>query len=213
MRFLILALERHMRRKLGVFEFSDDPDCLFRAQLTKAGRVLQLPDGAVSAGEPVLELHLWSEHFSPVSSEGLNMRWGVNASRQVAISCRALARYLRDEPAMRNVRAVGGTTGLFAAGEGSGWEAVLTRLGFAVMPHGSPHGRFLEFWEGFYAWMLMRAFAVGAQKPPRLRDVKRATFWMPTEDFVRRHGDGLEIEPKLGKESEPVQPGRQVQST
>lgn len=213
MRFLILALERHMRRKLGVFEFSDDPDCLFRAQLTKAGRVLQLPDGVVSAEEPVLELHLWSEHFKPVSSEGLDMRWAVNASKQVAISCRALARYLHDEPKVQSVRAVGGTTGLFTAGEGSGWEGVLSRIGFAVTPHGNPHGRLLEFGERFYAWMLMRAFAVGASKPPRLRDVKRATFWMSAEEFVRRHGDGLEVEPKPREESEAAQAGGQVQST
>jgi hypothetical protein len=208
MRFLILPIDRHLRRKLGVFEFSDDPECLFRARVTNASRDLQLHDHQVSVGEPILELHLWNEHLRPVSNERLGiLRWGVNSSKQLASSCRALARFLHNDSGLDGIRAVGGTTGVFSAGEGSGWEGVLARVGFTITPHDNPKGSFSEFWERVYAWMLMRAVTVGARRPPRLREIRRADFWMTAEEFVRRHGDGIQIE------SKPARTGEQVQST
>jgi hypothetical protein len=197
MRFLILPIDRHIRRKLGVFEFSDSADCYFRARFTKASRDLPLSDRRIPVGEPVLEMHLWNEHLLPVPRKGLDMRWGVKTSKQLAISCRALARYLHDDAGLDSVQAVGGTTGVFSAGEGSGWEGVISRLGFNITRHENPKGEFSEFWERVYAWMLIRAVSVGAQRPPRLREIRRADFWMTAEEFVRRHGDGGRVEPGL----------------
>jgi hypothetical protein len=45
MRFLIRRLDQLLRWLTGVFEYWDDPECMFRARLTRAPRPLSVPRG------------------------------------------------------------------------------------------------------------------------------------------------------------------------
>jgi hypothetical protein len=190
MNALVVPLDRLLRSRFGVFEFSDDPDCLFRARFARTERKIELPDRAIQAGEPVLELHFWNEHFTPVPAGGPDIKWAVNGSKKVVASCRLLARQLRENPEMAQVCAIGGTTPLFRAGAGSGWEKIFSRLGFELWPHVNPSGAFAEFWENLYAWMVMRTFHVGSGTSLRFKDIERTDFWVSREEFLRRHGNG-----------------------
>jgi hypothetical protein len=189
MKALVVPLDRLLRSRFKVFEFSDEPDCLFRARFAAAEQDIELPDGRVSAGDQVLELHFWNEHFPPVPADGPDMKWAVNGSKKVVKTCRLLAQRLQDDPKMATVHAIGGTTPLFKAGGGSGWEKIFTRLGFVIWPHVNPAGAFAEFWENFYAWMVMRSFHVGSSETPKLGAIERTDFWMSRDEFVSRHGN------------------------
>lgn len=61
LRALVRALDAFLRRRKGVFEFCDDPDCRLRLQVAPAPNDLQLEDVTVPAGQPVLILHLRNE--------------------------------------------------------------------------------------------------------------------------------------------------------
>ena len=185
MRTLIHALDRFLRRRLRLEEVCDDPRCVFRMRRVVTSRRLGLDGNGVPEGAPMVELHFWNEHFLPVPDGGPNVRWAVEGRKRVSYSCSALAQRLASDPDLADVRALGGTTPLFAAGDGSAWERLFRRLGFELEPH--PEGRG-EFWQRLYAWLIMWGFNVGARGPGRLRDVHRTDFWMSSKDFIERHG-------------------------
>jgi hypothetical protein len=189
MRAFVRAIDRYLRKRFDIFEYSTEDTCIFRIRIGHIERDLALPDETVAAGEPVLELHFWNEHLPPVPEGGHNMRWAVGLRRVLIASCRMLAARLEEDPKMADSRAVGGITPLFAAGDGSGWEKIFTRLGFIMQPHRNPSGRFVEFWERVYAWMVMRTFTVGSGASPKLASIHRTNFWISRDDFLRRYGN------------------------
>jgi hypothetical protein len=188
MRAFVRAIDRYLRKRFDIFEYSIEDTCIFRARLCHAEHALELRDRTVSAGEPVLELHFWNEHLPPVPEGGHNMRWAVGVRRVLIASCRMLAARLEEDPKMADSAAVGGITPLFAAGDGSGWARIFTRLGFVMQPHENRAGRFVEFWERVYAWMVMRTFTVGSGSSPKLASIRRTDFWISRDDFLRRYG-------------------------
>jgi hypothetical protein len=188
MRAFVRSIDRHLRKRFDIFEYSTQDTCIFRARFCNAEHALELRDRTVSVGEPVLELHFWNEHLPPVPAGGHNMRWAVGGRRVLIASCRMLAACLEEDPRMAGPRAVGGITPLFAAGDGSGWERIFARLGFVMQPHQNPSGQFFEFWERAYAWMVMRTFAVGSGPSPKLASIRRTNFWISRDDFLRRYG-------------------------
>ena len=189
MRAFVRSLDRYVRKKLDIFEYSTDDGCIFRVRTSRAARDLELPAQTIATGDSVLELHFWNEHLPPVPEAGHDMRWAVGSRRVLISSCRMLAARLREDPRMAEARAVGGITPLFAAGDGSGWERIFGRLGFVMRPHQNPSGRFFEFWERVYAWMVMRAFDVGSGAPPTLASIHRTDFWISRDDFLRRYAN------------------------
>ena len=187
MRSIIRALDRFVRERTGLFEFCNDPDCLFRLSVGEAATALRVGEGEVPAGTKVLVLHFWNEHIPSMSGTEPSLSWGVKFRRRVGHSFRLLAEHMKRDPRLAGVKALGGVTPLFIPGDGSPAERIFLRLGFTVSPHRNPMGRFMEFWEEVYAWMLMWAFAKGIQ--PRLRGLRRSDFWMSVEEFLRRYGE------------------------
>ena len=187
MRPMIRALDRLLSWWLGLFEVWDDPDCIFRVRVTKLRRNLQIHEGEVLAGAPILELHLWNEHIPPMSADAPSISAAVQLRRALAFSTQELAGRMKTDPLLHGVEAVGGVTPLFSAGEGSAMENVFIRLGFAIRPYHNPMGRFAEFWEEVYAWMIMRAHYRGNQRHRPLSKIRRTDFWMSAEEFLRRY--------------------------
>jgi len=56
MRSIIHAIDWLLRKCNGVFEFCDDPDCVFRVSIGVSKYPLRVPDGEIPAGTKVLEV-------------------------------------------------------------------------------------------------------------------------------------------------------------
>ena len=188
MRSIIHAIDWLLRKCNGVFEFCDDPDCVFRVSIGVSKYPLRVPDGEIPAGTKVLEVHFWNENIPPMAPTGPTLSWAVKFRRMVASSARLMADAMKKNPRLAGVQAVGGVTPLFAAGDGSALERIFIRLGFTIKQHQNPRGRFMEFWEEVYAWLLMWAFTFGNQNRPNLRGLRRSDFWMSADDFLRLYG-------------------------
>jgi hypothetical protein len=188
MRFIIHAIDWILRRCNGVFEFCDHPDCVFRVSVGLSKYPLRIPDGEMPVGTKVLELHFWNEHLPPMPSSGSFIGPAVKLRRRVASSTQRLAEAIENDPRLAGVRAVGGVTPLFTAGDNSPAEGIFRRLGFFVTAHQNPRGRFMEFWEEVYAWFLMWAFTPGNQNRRSLSGLKRSDFWISADDFLRLYG-------------------------
>jgi hypothetical protein len=188
MRFIIHVIDWILRKLNGVFEFCDDPDCVFRVSIGVSKHPLQVPDGEIPAGTKVLELHFWNEHMPLMPSNGSVIGPAVKLRRRVAFSAKRLAEAIENDSRLAGVRAVGGVTPLFTPGDNSPAEGIFRRLGFSVTPHQNPLGRFMELWEEVYAWLLMWAFTPGNQNRRSLRGLRRSDFWVSADSFLRLYG-------------------------
>ena len=189
MRRIIRGFDRLLRRATGIFEFSDEAECLLRLQLTRMPRALRLADGVeLSAGDPVLMLHLWNEHVPPLESSVADLAWASRARRLLIDSLRAVAQWLASDTGLGDVRAIGGVTALISPeGEGVGLR-LMRRLGFDAIPYRGSFGRFGEFWENLWAWGLMWAFNRASLRHRSLLRLRRTEFWMSADEFVERYG-------------------------
>jgi hypothetical protein len=147
MRALVRRLDALLRRRLGVFEFCDDPECLLRLRLARAPHDLLLPDATVCAGEPVLELHLWNEQLPLPPRAGPDLAWAVRLHRLWVKSLRLVAQHIGSDAHLAGVRALGGSTVLADSEEVVGRYGLFRRLGFAVLPAKCTLGCFGEFWK------------------------------------------------------------------
>jgi hypothetical protein len=187
MRALAKFIDRLLRRALGVYEFTADPEALLRIQITAAPHTLHLPGGDVFKGERVLGLHLWNEHVAPFPRSGPDLAWGLSFQRRFLGSLRAVAREMQRDPRLGGVRAVGASTGALVPGDASTGARVLVRMGFTVTPSPRPMGRFGAFWEDFYSWWLMWAFNPASLRHRRFSAMGRTDLWMSTTDFLKRY--------------------------
>jgi hypothetical protein len=205
MKRIVRAFDRFLGRRQGVFVYWDDPDCLFRAGITRAPRTLVLPDAEIPAGAKVLGLHFWNEHVPQIAPEGPTLAQAVRARRMVVSTFRALAREMHNDPRMEGIQALGGATVLFAAGDGSSGERLFSRLGFTMFPHRNPLGRFGEFWENFYTWALMWAYNAVSLRQRQLLALRRTESWITSGEFLRRYNTGENPPPGApGPTEDPV---------
>ena len=189
MRTLIQRLDRLIRRINGIFEFCDDDTCVFRLQWKRTPHEIRLSDGTtVRRNEPVLYLHLWSEHIPPMPPQGPDLAWAVTLRRRLLATLRQLARWVREGPHQGQVRAIGGATVLIPAGGNEGGKRLLERLGFDVFPYHGPLGRFGEFWENLYAWVLMWAYNPASVRHRSPRRMRRTEVWMSVQTLLERYG-------------------------
>ena len=192
MKVIIRGFDRYLRRRLGVFEFCERPDCVLRVRKTLAARAVPLPGGEIPAGAPVVELHLWNEHVPPIPSEGPDLAWAVQFHRRLIASYRELAVRIRDEPRYSDVQAVGGVTVLPMISTGGRESGLFERLGFVVRPYRGPLARFGEFWETLYTWAIMWTYNQATLRGRGLLRLRRSEIWMRVDEFLRRYGEDEE---------------------
>ena len=212
MRRLILFIDRQLRRHLGVYEFSDDPGCLLRLQVTTAPHTLRLEGAVVENGEPVLGLHLWNEHVPPIPATGPDLTWGLWFRRNFERSLYLVGREMRRDPRLTGLRAVGASTGALVPGDSSPGLRVMRHLGFYAGAY--PHRRFawfIEFWENLYSWWLMQAYNPTSLRHRRFSRMERTEVWMLGSDFLKRYGDGegagrAEARPETSAQGEEADP-------
>jgi len=108
---MVAAIDDRLRRRQGVFEYSDNPDCVFRIALVAANRDYTLADGVkVRVGDRLISLHLWNEQFPAFPENGLTtLGWARRVGRGFEISLRQLARFLATRRDLDDVVAVCGT--------------------------------------------------------------------------------------------------------
>lgn len=191
MRALIRWFDRFLRRAFGVFEFTDDPECIFRLQRTNARHDITLSDGTVvSKGDPVLGLHFWNEHLPPIGPEGSDLAWGVRTARMMVSSLRAIVAWVRDHPEVADRQIIGGATVLIESGATGGSARLIRRLGFDIFPFKNVLGRFGEVWENLYTWWLMWAYNKASLRRKRLLRIRRTEIWMRIDRLVAQFGRG-----------------------
>jgi hypothetical protein len=128
---VVFALDRRIRRHIGVFEYSVHPECLFRLQVVCLDDSLALADGtSVRAGSRVLVLHLWNEQMPVIGRTGPSLAWGRKADRAVDTSLRELTCYLAAHPHLRDIAVICGNMPVIGSEQAEQFARILSRYGF-----------------------------------------------------------------------------------
>jgi hypothetical protein len=186
-RFLVRKLDDWICRSAGIYEFSRDPDCLFRLQVTRAPHPLHLPDLELEPGDPVLLLHLWNERLPPFSSGAADLAWARQFLRLFKHSLSLVAECMAAEPELSKARAVGGETILLTSGLHESGKRFVQDLGFTVIPCQRRLGRFGEFWENAYSWMIIWTFNPDGLPGKSILEMSRSEMWLGREAFLQRY--------------------------
>jgi hypothetical protein len=92
---LVFALDALLRRRIGIIEYSADPDCVFRIELRQLKHAITLSDGtALLPGEEIVQLHLCTERLPRYDGAGATFDWARRFSRLFISSLQELASYL-----------------------------------------------------------------------------------------------------------------------
>ncbi len=127
----VFALDRRIRRRIGVYEYTLHPQCLFRLQVMRIDDSLVLADGTFAApGSRVLVLHLWNEQMPVIGRAGPTLAWARKAYRAMEISLRELTRYLAAQPHLRDVAVICGNMPVIGSAQARRLGRILARYGF-----------------------------------------------------------------------------------
>lgn len=129
----VFKLDGWLRRRQGIYEYTTDRRCLFRAEIGRAERALVLADGTqLAAGDPILILHFWNENIPPMGLGGPSVAWARQVSRAAHVSLRELARYLQQHPEL-GVVAICGDMHLGSARQTEQFTRLVSRYGFETV--------------------------------------------------------------------------------
>jgi hypothetical protein len=179
-----------IRTCYGIYEFTDDPECVLRVGLGQTRTAVTLPDGTrVENGELIGTLHFWNEHLPRYASDGPNVRWACAMRDQMRRSLRLLVEYVERERAWREIRAFRGEAALSTRLGILQVQRVGERYGFERVPptNQSLLRRLHDVGECFTLWSLTRAFNPAAlSRQPFIRD--HHELWISRRSLLERYG-------------------------
>jgi hypothetical protein len=104
---VLFAFDVWMRRRQGVFEYTRNPSCVFRLDISRSPRALVLRDGTrVDAGQRIARLHFWNEQIPPVPKNGATIAWARQMQQVIMTSLGELACYLASRPDLSDIAVV-----------------------------------------------------------------------------------------------------------
>lgn len=188
---LIDKIDLHLRRRLGVVEYSDSPDCLFRLQIARAEYEIQFDDGTtVRKGDRLIDLHFWNEQVPVMPIGGPTLAFARRLETCLQISLIELSRYLRSRADLADVKAIRGDMSLGASGRSKQISRIAEKYGFkSFAPQKSlPFGQALHrFGENILITLLVLRRNPGAIKADTLRRTRTLTY-LSKKDLERRYG-------------------------
>lgn len=186
------AFDRFLRARMGIFEFSDDPDCLARIAIIPADADVRLADGTtVRKGDRVIDLHFWNDRIPRMPERGFSLAWGAQVERRFVVSFRALAAYLDSRPELRDIVVIRAETAFSMRSGPARIERLMARWGFeshTPMAVSGLGARLHRFGADLLLAALTWAFNAGALRHTGLKR-RRDRFWMARRVLRQRYGE------------------------
>jgi hypothetical protein len=170
------AFDVRQRRRQAVFEYSRNPACIFRLDISRAPRLLVLRDGTgVGAGGRLARLHFWNEQIPPLPGDGATIAWARRMQRAIAISLDELARYLAEQPGLADVAIVCADVPSATRSQSGQLARIMAYYGFETIAepeHLSFGERLHRLGENILISLIVLAHNAGALRPDTLSRVR-----------------------------------------
>ena len=184
-----IAVDKAQRSLLGIYEFSGDPECIYRLSINKAPRDIALPDGTeIRKGESVGIVHLWGEHMPAIPASGVNMAWASRMARVLERSASLLAQHALREKSLQSIPAFGNEVFLLHT---EATDRLLKRIGYSVSEctqrdtlDGRIRTRVVRLW----TWLLRRAFNPESARGIAPADLQCCAIWISRRALLEKYG-------------------------
>jgi hypothetical protein len=192
---MVTALDERLRQRLGVIEYSQSPDCLFRIQPATSKDDLTLSDGTrVRVGDSIICLHIWNEQVPPFPENGPTLAWARRFNRGFELSLCELSYFLGTRRDFRDVVAICGDLSFKPPWRGAQLTQFVARFGFepvAMRPRWSLARRAHWLGQNVLISMMVLAHNAAALRADTLwRD--RIPVYLSRQALDRRYGSGRE---------------------
>jgi hypothetical protein len=174
----VFALDRRIRRRMGVFEYTLHPQCLFRLQVVRIEDSLALADGTcVARGSRTLVLHLWNEQMPVIGPTGPTIAWARKVDRAMDFSLRELARYLAAQSHLSDIALICGNMPVIGCAQAKRLGRILARYGFeAAVDDSDRRGLLHRLGDAVFVLMLVLAANPRAVRSAVLRCCNMRVF-------------------------------------
>jgi len=136
---VLFALDARLRRRQAVFEYTRNPACIFRLDISRAPRELILRDGTrIRPGDRVARLHFWNEQIPPMAEDGATIAWARRMQRAIALSLRDLARYLAGRPDLADIAVICGHVPSATKSQSGQLTRIMAYYGFESIAESEP---------------------------------------------------------------------------
>ena len=156
---VVFALDSRLRRRYGVFDYLDSPDCILRMRVGRVGRRIVLSDGVrLEPADRIAELHFRNEHFPAMHQGGATIAWARRVAQRMDLSLRELCRYLESRSELDDVAAIRAVMPLRNFDQAPQFERIASRFGFAPSPEpDTVTGQLLGFGQNLVGLTLVMA--------------------------------------------------------
>jgi len=182
---LVIAIDDFQRKRLGIWEVSDDPECILRLGLATSYLGARLADGTVvEPGERIGLIHFANERVPTAPPDGPTLAWAREFMRLLTTSLRLLTRHMIENPDMAEICAFGGELPFVYT---TGSTRFLERLGLEVfdpLPPGGPLARVVDMGARLWTLLLRRAFNPDSAPGLRLSDLERRPVWFSRQTLI-----------------------------
>jgi hypothetical protein len=137
---LVRAFDGYLRRRLGVREYSNAPQCILRLQLVTNKDDVLLVDGTrLRPGAHLIELHYWNEQMPALPTQrALRLGWARHLTSCFEQSLCELAQYMASQPDLNDVRGIRANMSPAGKKEADQLVRILCRYGFEWVPSPVP---------------------------------------------------------------------------
>lgn len=189
---LVSAIDRRLRAKQGIFEYSTCPRCIFRVQLGASARRIALADGTnVSAEDRLIHLHIWNEHVPRFPARGPTISWARRMRSDVEMSLQELASFVASRPALADVTAIEGNIAFGSPDQTQLVANLAAHYGFVRATDSAPSRSILEalhlVGENILISMILMAHNPAALRADSFRRA-RVQVYMHRAELMRRFG-------------------------
>lgn len=188
---LLFALDERLRRRLAVVEYSHNPSCIFRVEIARAERPLQLRDGArLRPGDRVARLHFWNEHVPVVPPRGATIAWARRMRSAIAAALHELADYLAARSDLADIVAICADVPSATRAQSAQLARIMARYGFEAVaePRHLTFGeRLHRFGENILISLIVLAQNAAALRADTLRRA-RLPIYLSRHALERRFG-------------------------
>jgi hypothetical protein len=183
---MVIAFDRWQRSRMGIWEFTDDPECILRMGLAKTPVGAELSDGTViRPGDTVGVVHFWNERMPPVPLTGADLAWAREFRRLMTHSFQLVARHVVENPRLADFEALGGQLPIIFT---PATTRYIERLGFEVFDRVPPRGPVeyvVDLASRLWTWLMRHAFNPGSVAGVKLSDIDRRPAWMSRRTLLR----------------------------
>jgi hypothetical protein len=170
------AFDDRQRRRQAVFEYTRNPACVFRLDITRAAYELTLRDGTlVRPGDRVARLHFWNEQIPTLPEDGATIAWARRMQRAIGVSLDELAHYLAGRPDLADIAVVCGLVPSATKSQSGQLARIMAYYGFETIPEPHPlplRERLHRLGENILISFIVLAHNAGALRPDTLMRVR-----------------------------------------